>query len=304
MERSQRPKRILGWTAVVVSTTFAAVWAYWGIVENFHEGWYSQSLLENLGMLLFQYLSVPMVFVLLAVLSLRWPRIGLGLHAVLAVAAAFFFRGASFQVLGLMIVLPVLGIGLLYCFGRPEPKKWAFRAVVLVPLLIVAAITPFRLFSVSQRVSDGDFGQRAVAGNGVMLVWAQRGPGWPEGNVAYEEAVDACSRLAADGQTLMDTPQCIWRLPTVEEAVRSMALHGKNAGGSWDAAANKASYTIAPDKETPLWDTYSRVIYYWVSGDTGKEDTAFIIVYDGGVFTRIRASRYGYLSFRAVKEAE
>lgn len=300
MER-RRCSRALGWIAAGISAVFTGVWAYWGIVENFHEGWYSKSLLENLGMTFFQYLSVPLVFMLLGMLSLRWPKVGLGVHALMAAAAAWFFWGASFQVLGLMIVLPILGLGILYFFGRPEPKKWAYRMIVAVPLLVIFVISPFKLAQVSERVCDGDFGARAVEGNGVALVWAPRGPGWPEGNVTFAEAQDICSRLSADGVTLMDTAQNAWRLPTVEEAVRSMALHGENAGGTWDAEAGKAGYLKTPDKETPLWDTYSRVIYYWVDGDTGGEDTAFIIVYDGGVFTRRADSQYGYLSFRAVK---
>jgi hypothetical protein len=102
----------------------------------------------------------------------------------------------------------------------------------------------------------------------------------------------------------MDTPQDIWRLPTADEAVRSMMLHGENAGGAWDAQAEKAVYEVMPDKETPLWDVHSQIIYYWTA-DTpaGGEDRAYIIVYNGGVFERRKADSYGYLSFRAVKDA-
>ena len=304
MERSLKVKRILGWIAVAISALFAAVWAYWGTIENFHEGWYSPSLLDNLGMLFFQYWSVPIAYMLLAVLSLSWPKIGLLLHAVLAGFSAWFFRGASFLVAGLMIAMPVLGLGLLYFFGRPDPKKWAYRAVVAVPLLVMVTIAPFRLAQVSQRVCDGDFGQRVVAGNGITLAWAPRGPGWPDGGLTYEEALNRCRHLSADGMTLMETEQNIWRLPAVDEAVRSMALHGTNAGGIWNPVTKSTSYQVNPDKETPLWDTYSPVIYYWVGGDTGNDKTAFIIVYHGGVFTRNKESQYAYLSFRAVKEAD
>lgn len=300
--KKSRAAPVLGWVAVAVTVVFTGLWSYWGVVENFHEGWYSRSLLDNLAMLFFQYLSVPLAFMALGVFSLGFPRIGLGAHVLLAAAAVWFFWGASFQVLGIMIVLPILGLGVLYAFGRPKPIKWAYRAIVAVPLLIILCIAPFKLAQVARRVDDGDYGARLVRGNGVTLVWAPRGPGWPDKGVTYAEAEAICRRLSADGTALMETDQNAWRLPTAAEAVRSMALHGENAGGAWDEAAKKASYLMTPDKETPLWDMHSQIIYYWVSGDTGKDDTAFILVYDGGVFTRQKTSRYGYLSFRAVKE--
>ncbi len=56
-------KKIIGWIAVTITVIFTNLWTYWGIVENFHEGWYSESLLENLQMLFLQYLLLPIVSV-------------------------------------------------------------------------------------------------------------------------------------------------------------------------------------------------------------------------------------------------
>ncbi len=290
----------LGWAAVGITVIFTCVWTFWGIVENFHEGWYSKSVWENLLMLFFQYLSVPIVFCALAVVSIRWRIAGIVLHIAAALFLLWFFRNAGFSVVGLMIVLPIALLGLMYFFGRPQPKKWAYRLIVALPLLIVLAVMPWKLVQVSQRIDDGDFGVRTVDSNGVSLVWAPRGPGWPEGGVSYGEAMERCRYLSEDGTALMDEPQDIWRLPTAEEAVRSMMLHGENAGGVWDDAAKAARYKITPDKETPLWDPHSRIIYYWTQTQSGG-DQAYIIVYDGGVYPRSRDSVYGYLSFRAVK---
>ena len=39
---------ILGWVAVSISTGIAGLWALWGSIENFHEGWFSTSLELNL----------------------------------------------------------------------------------------------------------------------------------------------------------------------------------------------------------------------------------------------------------------
>jgi hypothetical protein len=89
-----------------------------------------------------------------------------------------------------------------------------------------------------------------------------------------------CRYLTQDGRSLAGTPQNIWRLPTADEALRSM--------------------NRKPDKESPLWDKHSKVIYWW----TGTEidvDKAQVVVYDGKAHPRRKSSRLGYLAFRAVK---
>jgi hypothetical protein len=63
----------------------------------------------------------------------------------------------------------------------------------------------------------------------------------------------------------------VWRLPTVDEAVRSMARHGRNSGGVWDAETGKAAYNMIPDKESPLWNVHSQVIYWWTATEIDAE---------------------------------
>ncbi len=293
----------LGWIGVGISLIFSSLWAYWGAMENFHEGWYSQSIWENLFMLFFQYLLFTIVFTLLAVISLRWKRIGLALHILIAGGSIWFFSGASFSVLAGMIVLPILTLGLLYYFGEPQPKKWAYRLLVFVPLIIILAISIPLGIKVSQRLDDRDFGARLVEGNGLTLVWAPRGPGWPDKGTSWQDAQHICSYLSEDGTELMPEPQNIWRLPTVDEAVRSMMIHGENAGGVWDPVEAKAIYDRTPDKESPLWNLHSKIIYYWTADTSSRDDArAYIIVYNGGVFDRVKTESQGYLSFRAVKD--
>ncbi len=225
------------------------------------------------------------------------------MHILLAGGSIWFFSGASFSVLAGMIVLPILALGLLYYFGEPQPKKWAYRLIIFVPLIIILAISIPLGIKVSQRINDQDFGARVVAGNDVTLVWAPRGPGWPDKGTSWEEAQRICTYLSEDGTQIMPEPQNIWRLPTVEEAVRSMMIHGQNAGGAWDPLEGKAEYARTPDKESPLWDVHSKVIYYWTADTSARDDQrAYIIVYDGGVFDRMKSEGQGYLSFRAVKE--
>ena len=82
-----------------------------------------------------------------------------------------------------------------------------------------------------------------------------------------------------------------------------MMIHGENAGGVWDPATEKATYDRNPDKETPLWDIHSKVIYYWTADNSLTDDSkAYIIVYNGGVFPRAKTNSQDYLSFRAVKK--
>jgi hypothetical protein len=85
-----------------------------------------------------------------------------------------------------------------------------------------------------------------------------------------------------------------------ESPVGTQMLHGKNAGGKWDFENEKAVYKFTPDKETPLWDPHSKVIYYWTDTIASGE-TAYIIVYNGGVFSRSMEIHPDYQSFRAVK---
>jgi hypothetical protein len=300
----EKRKNVIGWLGVAITVVISSLWAYWGAFENFHEGWYAVSVWENIFIMLVQYLLFTILFIVLALVSLKWKKFGLAAHLLLGGFCIWFFSGASFSVLGLLIVIPFAVLGALYYFGEPKPKKWAYRLVIFVPLIIVVAISLPLGIKVAKRVNDGDFGVRTVEGNGLTLVWAPRGPGWPDRGVPWEEAREICRYLSEDGLTVMDTPQDIWRLPTADEAVRSMMLHGENAGGIWDAPAEKAVYGVTPDKETPLWDVHSKIIYYWTADTSADgEDRAYIIVYNGGVFDRRKADSYGYLSFRAVKDA-
>ncbi len=295
----------IGWVGVAITVVISSLWAYWGAIENFHEGWYSSSMWENLFMLLFQYLLFTIVFVTLAAVALRWRRIGLALHIATAGFSYWFFSGASFSVVGLMIVIPIIALGLLYYFGEPRPKKWAYRIIIIIPLLIILAFSLPNAIRVSQRMNDRDFGVRVVEGNGVVLAWAPRGPGWPDAGTSWQEAQRVCTYLSEDGTTIMEEAQNFWRLPTADEAVRSMMLHGENAKGVWHPEQEKAVYERTPDKETPLWDVHSKVIYYWTADTSPTDDrSAYIIVYHGGVYPKRKTEGQSYLSFRAVKEVE
>jgi hypothetical protein len=297
--RSLDKRQIVGWIAVGISTIITCFWAFWGIIENFHEGWYYESLLSNLGLMFAQYLSPMLIFMGVTLISIFWPRLGGGLHVIIALLAVGFFQAFS-NAATFLLIIPLIGLGALYWFGRPQPRAIAVAIAVGLPLLtlIISGIEP--VLRVSKRVNDGNQDAIIVPGNGVNLVWAPDGPGWPDEGTNWRNAQQACQHLSEEGLTSTPEPQNIWRLPTVDEAVRSMARHGQNSGGVWDAEIAEATYKTTPDKESPLWNVHSQVIYWWTATEV-DEDHAYIIVYDGKVWPRAKQFSAAYLGFRCVK---
>lgn len=163
------------------------------------------------------------------------------------------------------IALPLALLGVLFHVGRPEPRRWAWRALLVLPPLTALVSGAWPGYRAITRFDDGNYNARLVEGAAVRLVWAPEGPGWGTRHASWEEAMHRCAHLTADGRALDSAPVGIWRLPTVDEAVRSMVRRGRNAGGKWDAAKRKASYRVMPEKESPLWQRYSPVIYWWTA---------------------------------------
>ncbi|PKL82305.1 MAG: DUF1566 domain-containing protein [Ignavibacteriae bacterium HGW-Ignavibacteriae-3] len=298
MEKEKKQK-IIAWIAVSISAVFANLWAFWGIIENFHEGWYFQSFWQNIFLMFIQYLLMPLGFMILAIVSVRWNKIGSVLHLFLAAGAYALFgkMNAGF----FFVIIPLISLSLLYWFGRLEKRKLAYIMVAGLPLLIIFGIGIFYGIRVSDRYNDNNFETRLIKGNGVELTWAPQGPGWPDNGTSWFEAKKICAHLSEDGKSLSENEINIWRLPTVDEAVRSLVYRGTNAGGVWDEKTKSASYKEWPDKESPLWNMYLKTIYWWTSTEV-NDSQAYIIVYNGGVWPRDKKLRAGYLNFRAVKE--
>lgn len=228
---------------------------------------------------------------------------GLVLFVLLAIFATFFFAGASFQTVHLLITMPLIGLGLLYFFGEVEHEKLALFLIIGMPILIVLIGGIPQFVRVSQRVDDGNYGARVVDCQNHPTLWAPRGPGFPEEGVNWTDAEYVCAHLNEEGDALSDEALSLWRLPSVEEAVRCQMIHNENAGGVWNEETRQAEYEKRPDKETPLWVPDAEVIYYWTS-DMSKEteDQAYIIDYKGGVFDKDIHSSPNYRSFRCVRD--
>lgn len=298
--RQLSKSQVAGWLAVALSTVIASFWSFWGIIENFHEGWFHASLPMNIGLMFIQYLSPMIIFVSLTLLAIAFPRVGGIVHALIGILLALLLFDWNDKVAMQLIILPMLLLGTLYWFGRPQPRRAAYGIAVGLPLLtlIICGVEP--IIRVAGRVNDGNLGERLVEGNGVRLVWAADGLGWTREGVSWQEAVRRCQYLTGDGLRLADVPQNIWRLPTVEEAVRSMSRHGVNSSGVWGAPTRTATYRVRPDKESPLWNIHSQVVYWWTA-DEVNEENAYIVVYDGKVWSRRKQFAPATLGYRCVK---
>lgn len=313
-----RRTSMVGWSAVGISTIITCLWAFWGIFEAFHEGWYFKSLTENL-VCTAQYLALMMIFLVLSVIALRWPKAGamlyqafsIGFFVWICVTRRVLTLGA---VLGMFpMTLPPLFVGLLFWKGRPRPVNRAYKISIFLPLMVAAVCAIEPVARIVGRVDDCDRGMRAIQGNGVKLIWAPEGPGWPNPDPhdrawktewrgpVWEEAKRTCRYLTADGKSIADTPLDVWRLPTVEEVVRSMVRHGTNCGGVWDPVTARASYTTMPDKESPLWNPNSVIIYWWTASERDSA-RAYYVDFNGNVYLRDKNSDIGSRAFRAVRD--
>lgn len=294
-----RGSLLRGWLAVGLSALLAGFWAYWGAIENFHEGWYASSLARNVALAIAQYLSPMLLVAGVGIAAVYWPRLGAALHVAAGIGALWFFRASGAG--SALIAVPLVSLGLLYATGTASPRRWAVVMLTALPISIAITFGAGPARRVFARVDDRVRDARVVDGWGIRLLWAPSGPGWPaNGGLGWVAAADRCARLDASGKVAGSGPERLWRLPTVEEAVASMALHGVNARGRWDPDQRRATYERRPDKESPLWDTRSPVIYWW-TGTAVDAHSAYMIAYDGNVFARSTGPKPLYFGFRCVR---
>ena len=300
--------RILGWIAVGVSLVVACVWAHWGIIENFHEGWCAKTLAGNLAMSA-KFLAPMLITLALASGAIRFPKVFGPVHAFLGVAVVLWWMCERWPIAPAFFIhivtlsgLLIAGLGAMYYFGRPTPRKWAFPVLLVPPLMIVVAGSIEPAWRIAHRVDDGIRSGRTIDGNGVHLLWAPEGPGWPQTGCDWLEAQRRCRYLSDDGTRLDEEPRDLWRLPTTAELVGSLTRAGTNAGGQWDPVAQRADYRVRPDKESPLWIPTSQIIYFWSADEVDSESARFVAA-NGYVGKRPKKLGMGSHAFRAVRAA-
>jgi len=227
--------------------------------------------------------------------------------------------------------------------GWQVPSNWWLRNLRFVifggvELIILISVLAVNLPIVLTRMDDGNREARLIEGNDVSLVWAPLGPGWNwkqdfggypswdslarygqdpigmEGKSSIEmgpaslndmQTTGLCRFLNENGDELLNEAQNIWRMPTTDEIVRSMARHGENAGCLWDGDFHKRVICdILPDKETPLWAPDMEPVYYWTADEGRNEREAVYVSYNGWVKEQPKSwgnPRHGY---RCVKEVD
>ncbi len=89
-------------------------------------------------------------------------------------------------------------------------------------------------------------------------------------------------------------------LITLALLVRSTAA---SQVGVWAGQSAFPQYDMRPDKETPLWNVHSPVIYWWTATELDAE-RAYMICYKGQVRPRRKNFAPAYFAFRAVKAQE
>jgi len=277
-------RKVVGWITAAISLLIIAFWSYWGINEAFHEGWYQTSLLQNLSMTFVQYLSIPIIFLVLALVAMSYKRIGFGLFIISGIFAMFFFKSNAGRFL---IFIPLILFALGFYFGEYRHKKIITWSFAIIPLLIILSFGIPQLIRVENRFNDNNFGTRTITGNNIELIWAPQGIGFPLEGTDWQTAKDNCARLKL-------------RLPSRDEIVRSLTKKDKNAMGLIDNSGT-AQYDTRPDKETPLWNPYSQIIYYWTN-ESKNEKQAYLVAYNGFILDRNKNSGANYQGYRCVKD--
>ena len=84
-------------------------------MENFHEGWFSTSIWQNILLLLVQYLSPMLIVLLISAVAPQWPRLAIPVLGGLALGVVLFFRVRFVH--AVLIVTTALCLGTLYHFG-------------------------------------------------------------------------------------------------------------------------------------------------------------------------------------------
>jgi hypothetical protein len=315
----------------VLSTLVATLCVVTALGSFFYEGW-GQGMGAAAG-----YMAAPALLIGACAIATRRPYVGGGLLLAGGAAAAGWWlwtRSASDDLTAAVVQTavaffgPVLLAGGLFLLegrhrrllaiepARPSPGWWATNIrtlmVVGVPLLAAAVWLVLTLPDMLARHDDGLRGMRVIAGNGVTLAWAPKGPGWnrPSSNAGpmSSSAISSyggtgaglCGHLSLDGTVLRPEAVGVWRLPTVNEVIRSLTRGGANAGCTWDGRASHATCAQPPDKETPLWAPDEAPIYYLTS-DTAGEAHVLGVNYTAGITPHRRTAASGGLGYRCVR---
>jgi hypothetical protein len=188
--RSRRWLRVATTVLVVVPL---ALWAFWGSIELYWEGW-GLPFPEP-----FYYLAPMTIIWILGLLAVTWPRFG-GWALIIVggslgawVIALQIGRGAEITIGSaltwfVVVLLPAVSGVLFVLEGRrrvssPVPATFLRRhgdqlVVLTVPVLVFGAVSAYWLPIVLTRVDDGRRGAVVMETTEGTMEWAPAGPGW------------------------------------------------------------------------------------------------------------------------------
>jgi hypothetical protein len=296
----KRSGAFCGIAAVALSTAISVFWTYWGTIENFHEGWYSRSLLGNIGLALVQYVGFPIVFMTLAALSIWKPKLGAAVFLAIGIGLNAFLFGFRNAVGIVLFLVPCAILAALFWFASFRRPRAALAVSLLPPLLLMLAIAVPLGWKVSHRLELQ--GNEALISGGLM--WAPPGPGWPERGMSYQAAMERCAHLDASGREVVKERLGLWRLPTAEEAVAALNRGGSPAGCRFSGSEGFQRCDREPDKEAPLWDPHTMVIYWW-TGSINESGKDMRVAYNGYVLpVSVKGAGGDYVGFRAVRSVD
>lgn len=285
---------ISGWAALLILTLFASVWGYWGMIENFYEGWYYESSWMNLKLMFYQYLSPVFIFLLLGILVIYLKRWSVLFILLLGSWIIWYYHNWFY-------FLPFIPSAIFAFWGKIRKQRLALKLHLLIPAMTLLAAGAEPVYRVSTRIKKHTGEAVNIKTSTGWIKWVQEGPGWSKTSYNWYEAVGICRRLDSSGNHFSDQQQNSWRLPDIDEAVTSMHRHGRPAGGKWDTKAEYAFYDRLPDKEFPMWNRHSPIIYWWTgTGPSADTSYAWMISANGVVKKVKKKFKAGYYGFRAV----
>ncbi len=111
---------------------------------------------------------------------------------------------------------------------------------------------------------------------------------------------NVCLYLNEEGTALLPEPQGIWRMPTMDELVRSLTRKGANAGCTWNGKTGRQPCEVRPLRETPLWDPTANYDGIYLLAGEADASGAYYVYGEGTVQISAKYSQARSVNYRCV----
>ena len=128
--------------------------------------------------------------------------------------------------------------------------------------------------------------------------------GWESGCATQSDFLryNVCLYLNEEGTALLPEPQGIWRMPTMDELVRSLTRKGENAGCVWNGKAGSQRCEVRPLRETPLWDPTANYDGVYLFEEEADASRAYYVYAESTVQAIAKYTRAKSHNYRCVRE--